>query len=70
MEEKKNPGFRANSRKYYNEIYDGKRKNDYTNSFLNHFGFPAPEMESSDGRDRRKYMKMPISLRRGGSDYE
>jgi hypothetical protein len=70
MSEKKNAGLRSNLRKHYNEIYEGKKKNDYTNSFLNHFGFPAPEMENSDGRDRRKYMKMPISLRRNFQDSE
>jgi hypothetical protein len=42
-------------RDYYLQVEEGKAKNDYTNSFLNHFGFCDYHKSASVSRDERKY---------------
>lgn len=56
--------------KYYRLVEQGLAKNDYTNSFLNHFGFCAPELEERDSYNRKKYYRSTIALRGGTIDAE
>ncbi len=44
-------------RDYYQQVEDGKAKNDYTNAFLNHFGFCDWQRSASVSSDERKYRK-------------
>jgi hypothetical protein len=44
-------------RKYYLAVEEGRAKNDYTNAFLNHFGFCDYPKQESVTRDERKYRK-------------
>lgn len=60
----------SDRQKYYRLVEQGLAKNDYSNSFLNHFGFLAPELEESDSYNRNKYYKGTISLRGGTMDAE
>jgi len=40
-----------------NPVEEGKAKNDYTNAFLNHFGFCDYPRSASVSADERKYRK-------------
>jgi hypothetical protein len=44
-------------RKYYLAVEEGRAKNDYTNAFLNHFGFCDYPQSENLARDMRKYRK-------------
>lgn len=44
-------------RGYYLQVEEGKAKNDYTNAFLNHFGFCDYHKSGSVSADERKYRK-------------
>ena len=48
---------RNDRRKKYLEIEEKKAPNDYTNAFLNHFGFCDYPKQESVTRDERKYRK-------------
>lgn len=45
-------------RDYYLQVEEGKAKNDYTNAFLNHFGFCDYPKSASVSADERKYRKV------------
>lgn len=47
----------ARRREYYLAVEEGRAKNDYTNAFLNHFGFCDYHRSENYTEQERKYRK-------------
>lgn len=56
-------------RDYYQQVEEGKAKNDYTNAFLNHFGF-CDYPKSENFREQELKYRRTGSVKMAGNNVE